>query len=62
MSTDDIVLETDCPYLAPVPMRGKRNESGYLTYICGRVGGVYGITPEEVAEVTTRNAERVLGI
>ncbi len=58
----DIVLETDCPYLSPVPMRGKRNESGYLTYICGRAAEIYGITPEEIAEATTRNAERMFGM
>lgn len=58
----DIVLETDCPYLTPVPMRGKRNEGAYLIYICDRVAEIYGISPQEVAEATTRNAERMFGI
>lgn len=58
----DIVLETDCPYLTPVPLRGKRNESSYITYICNVVAEVYGMLPEEVAGVTTRNAERMFAI
>ena len=62
MPIDDIVLETDCPYLTPVPMRGKRNESSYLTYICMRVAEIYSMLPEEVAEATTLNAERIFGI
>lgn len=58
----DIVLETDSPYLPPVPYRGKRNESEYLTYICGKVAEVKGLRPEEVAAVTTANAARMFGL
>jgi TatD DNase family protein len=53
---DRIVLETDAPYLAPVPFRGKRNESGYIPYIAKRVAEIYGISVEEVAKATTKNA------
>lgn len=59
MALEDIVLETDCPYLTPVPHRGKRNESGYLSYVCEKVADLLGVTAEEVAEVTSRNAERM---
>lgn len=62
MELGDIVLETDSPYLTPVPFRGKRNESGYLTYICERIAELMGVSPEEVAEQTTRNAQRIFGI
>jgi len=55
----NIVLETDSPYLAPVPHRGKRNESAYLVYIAERVADIYGLTIKEVAEITTRNALNV---
>ncbi len=58
----DIVLETDSPYLPPVPYRGKRNESGYLTYICNKVAEIKGLRPEEVAVVTTANAAGMFGI
>ncbi|MFT4801307.1 MAG: TatD DNase family protein [Flavobacteriaceae bacterium] len=57
-----IVLETDSPYLSPVPYRGKRNESSYLSLICKKVAEVYGINEEEVARVTTQNAIDVFGI
>lgn len=59
---DDIVLETDCPYLAPVPFRGKRNESSYLKFICNHVAAIYGLADEEVARRTTENARRIFGI
>ncbi len=51
-----LVLETDAPYLAPVPYRGKRNESSYLPLICEKVAAIYGISEEEVASKTTQNA------
>lgn len=50
-----IVLETDSPYLAPSPHRGKRNESAYLTIIVNKIAEIKGITPCEVAEITTKN-------
>ena len=54
-----VLLETDSPYLPPVPFRGKRNESAYVPYIADFLAGVYGCTVEEVARVTTENAKRV---
>lgn len=51
-----IVLETDSPYLAPVPFRGKRNESSYLTYVCEKLVDIYRLSPVEIAEITTKNA------
>ena len=51
-----IVLETDSPYLAPVPFRGKRNESSYLKYVAEKLVDVYRLTPNEIAEITTKNA------
>lgn len=55
----NIVLETDSPYLAPVPHRGKRNESAYLLYTAQRVAEIYGIGIEEVAKITTNNAKEI---
>lgn len=52
-----IVLETDSPYLAPVPYRGKRNESSYLKYIAQKLSEIKNISEEEVARITTENAE-----
>ncbi len=57
-----VLLETDSPYLAPVPRRGKRNESAYIPYIAERVAQIYGTTVENVAAVTTANAERLFSI
>lgn len=57
-----IVLETDSPYLAPVPFRGKPNESSYLIYIAHKVSEIYGLRVEEVAEITTQNSMKVFGI
>ncbi|RAU83393.1 TatD family hydrolase [Pontibacter arcticus] len=56
VALDQIVLETDCPYLAPVPYRGKRNEPVYLPLIAKRVAELSGKTLQEVAEITTQNA------
>lgn len=57
-----IVLETDAPYLAPVPFRGKRNESAYLINILEKLSAVYGVSIEEIAQVTTENSKQVFGI
>ena len=54
-----LVLETDAPYLTPVPFRGKRNESSYLKYIIEKLAEVKNIPVEELATITTSNAERV---
>ena len=53
---EHLVLETDCPYLAPVPYRGKRNEPAYLPLVLHRVAALLGQSPEAVAEATTRTA------
>jgi len=54
-----VVLETDAPYLTPVPFRGKRNEPSYLKYVVSRLAEVMGVSADEAGEVTTANAERV---
>ncbi len=51
-----IILETDAPYLTPVPKRGERNESAYIPYICQKIADLQGIPSEEVARITTENA------
>ena len=56
-----MVLETDAPYLTPVPFRGKRNESSYLSFIVQKLADVKGVSVEEVEEITTANAQRVFG-
>ncbi|HET6253446.1 MAG TPA: TatD family hydrolase [Puia sp.] len=56
-----IVLETDAPYLAPAPFRGKRNEPAYLRYVVEKLAEVKGISVEEVAAATTANAEKLFG-
>lgn len=62
MDLHEIVLETDCPYLTPAPHRGERNESAYVRYICEKVAQLKGLTPEQVAEATTANAERIFNL
>ena len=57
-----IVLETDAPYLTPVPYRGRRNESSYIPFIAAKVAELKGIPVEEVAETTTNNAKKLFGI
>ncbi|GGG87115.1 TatD family hydrolase [Parapedobacter pyrenivorans] len=57
-----IVLETDAPYLAPVPYRGKKNESSYLLHIAQKIADLHGVTLATVAATTTENAKRVFGI
>ena len=52
-----ILLETDSPYLAPVPKRGRRNESSYLQFINSKIAEILGISPRETDEATTRNAK-----
>ena len=56
---DKIVLETDSPYLAPVPHRGKRNESSYLDLVAGKLVNIYGKDFSEIDRITTENAERI---
>jgi len=56
---ENILLETDAPFLAPVPFRGKRNESSYLVHVAERVAEIYNLTIAELGAVTTRNAENL---
>lgn len=58
----NLVLETDSPYLSPVPKRGRRNESAYLAFIAQKVAEIYNISVEEVAEITSANACQLFGI
>ena len=57
-----IVLETDAPYLAPVPYRGKRNESAYLMEVAAKLASIYQISVTEVAQKTTENSKQVFGV
>jgi len=62
MPADRILLETDCPYLAPDPMRGRRNSSLYIPYIADKVAQVRGIETKEAAMLTMENGKRFFGI
>lgn len=57
-----LLVETDCPYMAPEPNRGKRNDSGNIVYTLGAFAELMGVTREEAAEITAQNAERLFGI
>jgi TatD DNase family protein len=59
IARDHIVLETDCPYLTPEPLRGRRNESANLVYIRDRVAAILGLSPEDTEHLTTQNAVRI---
>ena len=59
---DRILIETDSPYLSPVPMRGKRNDSGNLVYVAAKIAEIKGCTPEEAAAATMENGKRLFGI
>jgi TatD DNase family protein len=56
---EHLLLETDCPYLAPVPYRGKRNCSLYLPYVVAKIAEIKGVTEEEVIRVTEQNARNM---
>ena len=56
---DRIVLETDSPYMAPTPMRGKRNESAFVRYVMLCLAEAYGVTPEEMVQATNKNVNRI---
>lgn len=62
ISIENIVLETDSPYLAPAPYRGKRNESAHLIHIVEKIAEIYNYSTEKVAEITTANSKAVFGI
>ncbi len=56
---EHVILETDAPFLAPVPHRGKRNESAYVKHVAEKVADIKGVSPEEVADITTANAREL---
>lgn len=62
IALEHIVLETDAPYLAPVPYRGKRNESAYLIHILEKLSDVYNVDAAEIARITTQNSKEVFGV
>lgn len=62
VSLEHVVLETDAPYLAPVPFRGKRNEPSYLKYVVDKLAVIKNVSAEEVAAITTENAKKLFGI
>ena len=62
LPTELLILETDCPYLTPVPHRGKRNESSYVEYVCRKVADIHGLATERVDAVTTATARRIFAL
>lgn len=59
---DKLIIETDCPYMAPTPYRGKRNEPIYVEYVARKIAEIKGISYEEVVEVTNRNTRKAYGM
>ena len=59
---DRLLLETDCPYMAPVPFRGKRNDSSLIAYVAERIGEVRGQPAEEILQAAEANARRLFAI
>jgi len=62
ISLEHLVLETDSPYLPPVPFRGKRNESSYIVYVAKKVAEIYETSLDEVAKITTDNSKKIFHI
>jgi len=62
LPTDLILTETDCPYLTPVPQRGKRNEPAYIAFVVDTLAAILGRSKENMAEITSANASRAFGI
>ena len=59
---DRILIETDCPYMAPEPYRGRRNDSRYVPLVAAKIAELKGISPEEAGDATAQNAKRLFGI
>lgn len=59
---DRLLIETDCPYLAPHPYRGKRNEPSYVKLVAEQIAEIKQLTIEEVSQATTENAKKLFGI
>ena len=62
VSDDRLLIETDSPYLAPVPKRGKRNQPAYVQYVRDKLAEVRNTTPESIADASTKNAKRIFQI
>ena len=62
LPTELLLLETDSPYLTPVPHRGKRNESAYVEYVCRKIADIHGLSFEQVDSITTASAKHLFGI
>ena len=62
LPSDRLLLETDCPYMDPVPFRGKRNYSGYIPYIAEKVAEIKGIDPQTVLDITSENAKNLFDL
>lgn len=62
ISLEHLILETDSPYLAPTPYRGKRNESTYIPLIAQKLSSIYGISEEEIGNITTQNAKNLFNL
>ena len=62
MPKDRLMLETDAPYMAPVPVRGRRNDSANLRYIAGRAAELTGMTEQELCALTAANGRRFFGL
>lgn len=62
LPTELLLLETDCPYLTPVPHRGKRNESSYVEFVCRKIAELHGTTAERVDQITTATAKHLFAI
>lgn len=60
--TDRLLIETDCPYMAPTPLRGQRNDSSLLHYVVAKLAEIRQLSPEEITAITRKNAERLFGI
>ena len=62
VKSDRLLIETDCPFLAPVPKRGKRNEPGYVRYVASAIAELRGVSLEALAAQTTQNACELFGL
>jgi TatD DNase family protein len=62
INSKHIVLETDCPYLAPVPHRGKRNEPAFIPLVANKLAEMYGTSVEKIAKITSENAELLFSL
>lgn len=62
LGLDHIILETDAPYLAPVPFRGKRNEPGYLSLVAQKLADIHQTTANNIADITTANVQKLFGL